>query len=86
MRYVAVAITTATALLMVSNFRYYSFKEIDIRRRVPFVVITAIVLGFAVVVTNPQLMLFAIFSGYAVSGPLWTLIELRRRRRQRPRP
>ncbi len=86
MRYVATLITAAAGLLMVSNFRYYSFKEIDIRRRVPFVVIIAVVLALALVSTNPQLMLFAIFSGYAVSGPLWTLIELRRRRGQRGRP
>ena len=85
MRYVATLITAAAGLLMVSNFRYYSFKEIDIRRRVPFVVIIAIVLALALVSTNPQLMLFAIFSGYAVSGPLWTLIELRRRRGRRGR-
>ncbi len=85
MRYVATLITAAAGLLMVSNFRYYSFKEIDIRRRVPFVVIIAVVLALAVVSTNPQLMLFAIFSGYAVSGPLWTLIELRRRRGRRGR-
>ena len=86
MRYVATLITAAAGLLMVSNFRYYSFKEIDIRRRVPFVVIIAVVLALALVSTNPQLMLFAIFSGYAVSGPLWTLIELRRRRGRRGRP
>ncbi len=86
MRYVATFITAAAGLLMVSNFRYYSFKEIDIRRRVPFVVIIAIVLALALVSTNPQLMLFAIFSGYAISGPLWTLIELRRRRGRRGRP
>ncbi len=85
MRYVATLITAAAGLMMVSNFRYYSFKEIDIRRRVPFVVIIAIVLALALVSTNPQLMLFAIFSGYAVSGPLWTLIELRRRRGRRGR-
>jgi len=85
MRYVATLITAAAGLLMVSNFRYYSFKEIDIRRRVPFVVIIAVVLALALVSTNPQLMLFAIFSGYAVSGPLWTLIELRRRRGRRGR-
>ncbi|WP_022947187.1 CDP-diacylglycerol--serine O-phosphatidyltransferase [Methylohalobius crimeensis] len=80
MRYVAVVMTTVAALLMVSNFRYYSFKDIDIRGRVPFVVIILIMLGFAVVFTNPQLMLVLIFSGYAVSGPLLTLIWLRQRR------
>ena len=81
MRYVAAFITVAAGLLMVSNFRYYSFKEFDIRRRVPFVVIIAIVLALAVIDTQPQLVLFLAFATYAVSGPVWTFVELRRRRR-----
>ena len=81
MRYVAAFITVAAGLLMVSNFRYYSFKEFDIRRRVPFVVIIAIVLALAVIATQPQLVLFLAFATYAVSGPVWTFVELRRRRR-----
>ncbi len=80
MRYVAVALTTVTALLMVSNIRYYSFKEVDVRGRVPFMVVILVMLVFAIVFTNPQLMLFVIFAGYAVSGPLMTLILLQRHR------
>lgn len=87
MRYVAALVTILAALLMVSNIRYYSFKEVDIRGRVPFVVIIVVMLVFAVVFTNPQLMLFVIFSGYAVSGPFMTLILLQRHRsRKRRRP
>lgn len=83
MRYVAVVTTAVAALLMVSNFRYYSFKNIDIRGRVPFVVIIAVMLAFAVIFTDPQLMLLLIFSGYAASGPLLTLFLLRQRRSKR---
>ncbi len=83
LRYVAIATTTLVALLMVSNFRYYSFKSIDIRGRVPFVVIIAVMLAFAVILTEPQLMLLLIFTGYAISGPLVTLLLLRQRRSQR---
>ncbi len=85
MRYVAAVVTTAAALLMVSNIRYYSFKEFDIRGRVSFVVIILVMLSFAVVFTNPQLMLFVIFSGYAVSGPLMTLVLLQRHRSRKRR-
>ncbi len=83
LRYIAVAVTTAAALLMVSNIRYYSFKEIDIRGRIPFMVAIALMLGFAVVFTNPPLMLFLIFASYALSGPLMTLLLLRKRRMEK---
>ncbi|MCX8049249.1 MAG: CDP-diacylglycerol--serine O-phosphatidyltransferase [Methylohalobius sp.] len=86
LRYVAVVVTTLTALLMVSNFRYYSFKNIDVRGRVPFVVIIAVVLALAVVLTDPQLMLLVIFLGYAASGPLLTLWFLRQKRAKRRKP
>jgi len=69
-----------TGLLMVSNVRYHSFKEIDLRGKVPFFVAIAVMLGFAVVFVHPQLTLFLIFLSYAVSGPALTLLTLRRRR------
>lgn len=79
----AAALTLITGLLMVSNLRYHSFKEIDPRGRIPFIVLVVVMLGFAIVLWNPSLVLFLLFLGYATSGPLLTLIELRRRRRQR---
>ena len=81
--YLACLLTVAAGLLMVSNVRYNSFKEVDFRGKVPFFSIVIIVLVFAVVVVQPPLVLFAIFIVYAVSGPLITLIHLRRRRAER---
>jgi CDP-diacylglycerol--serine O-phosphatidyltransferase len=83
LRYVAVLITTFAALLMVSNFRYYSFKNFDVRGRVPFVVIIAVMLALAVILTDPQLMLVLLFSAYATSGPLLTLWLLRQKKSRR---
>lgn len=89
---VAVAILTVTvALLMVSNIRYRSFKDMDLRNRVPFVAVLLLVLTFAFVSIDPSKVLFALFFGYALSGPVNTLIFLRKRkqilqrRHQRPR-
>jgi CDP-diacylglycerol--serine O-phosphatidyltransferase len=82
-RYVAAGLALATGLLMVSNFRYYSFKDLDLRGRVPFLWAILVMLVFAFVFTNPPLMLFALFSGYAVSGPVLTLARLRRMRSER---
>jgi len=78
---VAVAIlTVAVALLMVSNIRYRSFKDMDLRNRVPFVAVLLLVLTFAFVSIDPSKVLFTLFFGYAVSGPANTLIFLRRRK------
>ncbi|GAB6068578.1 CDP-diacylglycerol--serine O-phosphatidyltransferase [Methylothermus subterraneus] len=83
MRYVAIVTTTLAALLMVSNFRYYSFKSLNIRGKVPFVVIIAVMLALAVILTDPQLMLFLLFSAYAASGPLLTLLLRRQKKAKR---
>jgi CDP-diacylglycerol--serine O-phosphatidyltransferase len=81
--YVGLGLSIATGLLMVSNFRYNSFKDIDLRGRMPFVKAILVMLAFAVIFTNPPLVLFLIFTGYAVSGPAMTLLMLRRRRTER---
>jgi len=81
--YLILVVTGVTGLLMVSNFRYNSFKEVDIRGKVPFFSIVVIMLVFAVVIVQPPLVLFLIFLLYAVSGPVLTLFHLRRRRTKR---
>lgn len=80
---VSLVLTVLTGLLMVSNVRYHSFKEVDLKGKVPFVVAIVMMLGFAVVLAQPPLMLFLIFLSYAVSGPTLTLLMLRKRRLER---
>ncbi len=72
-------------VLMVSNIRYYSFKESPFKDRVPFVTIIAAVLIFVGIAVAPMLLLFVAFLIYAISGPVWTLKTLRERRSQRQR-
>ena len=79
-------ITTITmALLMVSNIRYYSFKELDLRGRVPFIAVLAIVLVFVLVSLDPAAVLAICFVAYAISGPVITLMQIRERRAARRR-
>ncbi|HEY7885400.1 MAG TPA: CDP-diacylglycerol--serine O-phosphatidyltransferase [Cellvibrionaceae bacterium] len=66
----AMFVTALTGLLMVSNFSYTSFKNIDLRGRVPFVGMLVVVLVFVVVSIDPAKILLAMASTYAVSGPL----------------
>lgn len=76
-------LTIAAGVLMVSNIRFHSFKGFDFRSKVPFVTLVAIVLIIAVVFSDPPVVLFCIFTLYAASGPIFTLFELRKRRRER---
>jgi CDP-diacylglycerol--serine O-phosphatidyltransferase len=76
----SIAVTLFTGVLMVSNVRFYSFKELDLRGRVPFVTLLAVVLIFVVISTDPPLLLFLVFLLYAVSGPVITLLHIRKRR------
>ena len=73
-KYLVLFGTISTGLLMVSNFRYSSFKEIDPKRKVPFVVAIAIMLVIGFVMAQPQTMLFLLAVGYALSGPIVTLV------------
>lgn len=77
------AVTILVGLLMVSNIRYHSFKEFDLKEKMPFVATVVIILVFAVIFMQPPEILFGIAVLYAVSGPVLTLIQLRRRRGER---
>ncbi|MGS2720931.1 CDP-diacylglycerol--serine O-phosphatidyltransferase [Paraglaciecola aestuariivivens] len=70
---IIVAIVTGLAgLLMVSNFKYNSFKEVNWHGKVPFVALLLIMLIFVVVATEPALVLFIVFALYALAGPINT--------------
>lgn len=65
-------VTAFSGLLMVSNFRYNSFKEVNWQGKVPFVAILFITLVFIIVATEPSLVLFIVFSLYSLAGPINT--------------
>jgi CDP-diacylglycerol--serine O-phosphatidyltransferase len=83
MEFLAWILTVAAALLMVSNMRYYSFKEFDFRYRVPFVAVVIVVLGVAFAMIHPPMVLFLASLGYLISGPVVTIARLRAQRRER---
>jgi len=59
-----------TGLLMVSNIKYFSFKDLDVSQRRPVNVLVLIILVAILIATKPEIMLFTMFSMYALSGPL----------------
>jgi len=83
LQYLALATTLFAGLLMVSNVRYHSFKGVNWRSKVPFFTILMFVFALVFVSAEPALVLFAIFLLYALSGPVLTVIMLRRRRAER---
>ena len=75
-------VVAAAGVLMVSNIRYYSFKDIDVKGPVPFVTLLAIVLGFVVISLEPSVMLLILFGCYVASGPIMALMRKARRSKQ----
>jgi CDP-diacylglycerol---serine O-phosphatidyltransferase len=71
-------ITIITGLLMVSNFRYNSFKEVNLKGKVNFVVVLLIVLAFVVIASSPENILLIIFVLYACSGPVTTIRSVKK--------
>lgn len=79
----AVGITLWAGILMVSNFRFSSFKGINWKGKVPFVVLLLFVAAIVLVSSSPSLMLFTGFLIYSLSGIVMTLFHIRRRRSER---
>ena len=64
------------ASLMISNIRYYSFKELHLRHRQPFWILILAIIVTQLTIAEPQVMLFSIFSLYMLSGPVRALTRL----------
>lgn len=65
----------ASGILMVSNLKYRSFKDLNLKGRVPFVMILVAVLVFAVIFSDPPRVLSLIFIGYAASAPVQKFLQ-----------
>ncbi len=76
----AAILTGAVGLLMVSNIKFSSFKQIDFKGKVPFFAIVGVMLAFAVILSEPPIVLFVIFMVYTLSGPVLAVRRLLRKR------
>ena len=77
--YLGAVITIICGLLMVSNVRYYSFKELD-SKKASFRFLLAIVLSLIVLLYKPNIVLFTGFFLYLLSGPFITIIGINKKR------
>jgi CDP-diacylglycerol---serine O-phosphatidyltransferase len=82
-RWLAWGLTMFAGLSMVSNFKFYSGKDINLRKSVPFSVVVGIAMGLVFLIvfssTLPE-MLFLLFTAYGLSGyVIWVMDALKRR-------
>ncbi len=77
--YLCAGITILCGLLMVSNVRYYSFKELD-SKKASFRFLLMIVMSLIILMYKPNIILFTGFFLYLLSGPYITVAGLNKRR------
>jgi CDP-diacylglycerol--serine O-phosphatidyltransferase len=78
-RWFACALTVFAGFSMVSNLPYYSFKAINMRKSVPFIVIFLFALFFIFISVDPPSILFLLFLCYSLSGYVMYLLKMRRK-------
>lgn len=69
--------------LMVSNFQYFSIKQLNLKKRHPFWILVSAILFLKLMIAEPQIMLFTVFFLYTLSGPLLWCLTIHKRRRER---
>ncbi len=72
-------------MLKVSSVRYRSFKDLNIRGRVPFMVILLVVMVYVLIIIDPPDVFLGVFALYVLSGPLGFIWQWIRKRRL-PKP
>ena len=82
-RWWCLIITLFAGLSMVAQVRFWSFKEINVRRKVPFFGLLLAVIGFLVITWEPSLVLFLLFLAYSLSGyVMWFWQRSRKQKEQ----
>ena len=78
----ALGITLFAGISMIVQIPFWSFKEINIRRQVPFMGMVLTVLVLLLINWKPSLVLFLFFLGYSLSGyimAVWRWLKKRRK-------
>jgi CDP-diacylglycerol--serine O-phosphatidyltransferase len=81
LRWVSWTVAVYAGLTMVSSVPFYSFKDLNLRRSVPFVFVVMIALGLVLISQDPPTLLFLLMLAYGVSG--WVLYAWRKARGER---
>ncbi len=84
MPWISAIATLILAVLMVSNLKFRSFKDFDLINRIPFAILIAFVVIFALIFFDPPRALFLMAFAYAASGPVGWLIRWQRGTEESP--
>lgn len=76
-------ITLLVALLKVSTIPYYTFKDFDVRHKIPFVSVVVIALAIAFIAIDPPDVFLFVFGAYVLSGPVMSVRQYFKRRAKR---
>lgn len=82
-RFPILLLTYMLAFLMVSNIKYYSFKQVDLFKSMNFNVLVAMMLILILIASKPSITLYIIALGYIASGPVRYLLWFFRRNHQK---
>lgn len=80
-RWLGLVVTMFAGLTMVSNVPFYSFKDLNMRRAVPFWMVLAVVAALAIISLRPAMMLFLVIVAYSLSGYVGWFLGWRNRSR-----
>jgi CDP-diacylglycerol--serine O-phosphatidyltransferase len=78
-KWFAAGVTIYAGITMVSNVKFYSGKDINLRRAVPFSVVLAIVVALLLITIEPPMVLWGVMLAYGVSGYVGWLVQRWRR-------
>ena len=73
--YLCAILTVFIGFLMISNYSYSSFKELQFKGTVPYMVFVFVVIMLVVVAQNPHEVLLTMAVAYALSGPIMWLYK-----------
>ncbi len=72
----SILLTLFAGIMMVAPIKYFSFKKIDLKGRIPFFGMLGLVLALAIISANPATLLWLIFFAYALHGPIRRIYQL----------
>lgn len=83
LQFIVLGLTLIAGLLMVSKFNYYSFKTLPFKETVPFMWILLLVMIFVLLALAPAKVLLVVFSTYALSGIVLSLLSIKKKREKK---
>ena len=80
------AMTFLLGLVMVTSFNYRNFKDLDLKKRLPFKYLVGGVFLFAIVAIHPEVTLFILFLTYAILGAIFGIVKVGKNKTARHTP